>query len=359
MPSLTNSASRSIRTLGNAAANSSKWAQCVVARRCSSDPVDASANAPVQIDATRGVRRHRAPSALTSFVSAGMVRAPGPPASSSVSAASAASNTSREAWSGTPELVASKPAPGDASSIAYGAARPAAMAALLAAVNTSSGPVMSSICAGAKPTMTIRCGCCMSFLVDEIGRNAGAICPNCAPASLHTISVAAGIRAAADHYGETDIMSRLSILCCSILLSSALAGCSMFAPPPEDLDVRMTRPSEHLAYVVSMRPLRPQVPINELHSWEILVTSAAGQPVPHARIGFDGGMPQHHHGFPTSPRVTADLGDGRYRLDGMKFSMTRLVGDEADHRLRHRRRQGDLQYRGRDSGSAGAVASAK
>lgn len=116
-------------------------------------------------------------------------------------------------------------------------------------------------------------------------------------------------------------MSRLSTSACSIVLLSALAGCSMFAPPPSDLDVRMTRPSEHQAYVVSMRPMR-QAPINELHSWEITVISAAGLPVPHARIGFDGGMPQHHHGFPTSPRVTAELGDGRYRLDGMKFSMT-------------------------------------
>jgi hypothetical protein len=117
-------------------------------------------------------------------------------------------------------------------------------------------------------------------------------------------------------------MSRLTVLSCSILLLSAMAGCSMLAPQPADLDVRMTRPSEHLAYVVSMRPMREQVAINELHSWEILVTSAAGLPVPHARISFDGGMPQHHHGFPTSPRVTEELGDGRYRLDGMKFSMS-------------------------------------
>jgi hypothetical protein len=33
-------------------------------------------------------------------------------------------------------------------------------------------------------------------------------------------------------------------------------------------------------------------------------------------------MPQHGHGLPTQPRVTEELGDGRYRLDGMKFSMT-------------------------------------
>jgi hypothetical protein len=107
----------------------------------------------------------------------------------------------------------------------------------------------------------------------------------------------------------------------SILLAAVLAGCSMFSPPA-DLDQRMTRPTEHQAYVVAMRPLEPNVPVNRLHAWEIRVTSAAGVPVTHAHIGFDGGMPQHGHGFPTSPRVTEELGDGRYRLDGVKFSMT-------------------------------------
>jgi hypothetical protein len=33
-------------------------------------------------------------------------------------------------------------------------------------------------------------------------------------------------------------------------------------------------------------------------------------------------MPQHGHGLPTQPRVTRELGDGTYQLDGMKFSMT-------------------------------------
>jgi hypothetical protein len=115
-------------------------------------------------------------------------------------------------------------------------------------------------------------------------------------------------------------MSRLTLLSCSISLLGGLAGCAMFTAPP-DLDVRLTRPSEHLAYVVAMKPMQQQVAINQMHAWEIRVTSAAGAPVQHARIGFDGGMPQHHHGFPTSPRVTAELGDGRYRLDGVKFSM--------------------------------------
>lgn len=107
----------------------------------------------------------------------------------------------------------------------------------------------------------------------------------------------------------------------AILVAAVLAGCSMFSPPAA-LDQRMTRPSEHQAYVVAMRPFEQNVPVNRLHAWEIRVTSATGVPVTHAQIGFDGGMPQHGHGFPTSPKVTEELGDGRYRLDGVKFSMT-------------------------------------
>jgi len=32
-------------------------------------------------------------------------------------------------------------------------------------------------------------------------------------------------------------------------------------------------------------------------------------------------MPEHNHGLPTAPQVTAGLGEGRYRLEGVKFSM--------------------------------------
>jgi hypothetical protein len=32
-------------------------------------------------------------------------------------------------------------------------------------------------------------------------------------------------------------------------------------------------------------------------------------------------MPDHNHGLPTQPEVTDDLGNGRYRLEGVKFSM--------------------------------------
>jgi hypothetical protein len=32
-------------------------------------------------------------------------------------------------------------------------------------------------------------------------------------------------------------------------------------------------------------------------------------------------MPAHGHGMPTRPEVTADLGDGDYRVEGMAFQM--------------------------------------
>ena len=59
-----------------------------------------------------------------------------------------------------------------------------------------------------------------------------------------------------------------------------------------------------------------------LHSWLLTLKTAAGQPVNDATITVDGGMPEHGHGLPTSPEVTAHLGDGQYRVDGVKFTMT-------------------------------------
>ncbi len=52
------------------------------------------------------------------------------------------------------------------------------------------------------------------------------------------------------------------------------------------------------------------------------LSSPDGTPVSQARIAFDGGMPQHGHGFPTQPRVTREIEPGVYALDGVKFSMT-------------------------------------
>jgi hypothetical protein len=62
------------------------------------------------------------------------------------------------------------------------------------------------------------------------------------------------------------------------------------------------------------------VPLLTLHTWTITITDAAGQPVRDARVTVLGAMPAHAHGLPTTPVVSA-VGDGRYRVEGLKFHM--------------------------------------
>lgn len=53
----------------------------------------------------------------------------------------------------------------------------------------------------------------------------------------------------------------------------------------------------------------------------IQVNGKDGKGVEALQIGVDGGMPQHGHGLPTKPRVTQDMGGGRYQVEGLKFNM--------------------------------------
>ncbi len=53
----------------------------------------------------------------------------------------------------------------------------------------------------------------------------------------------------------------------------------------------------------------------------IQVVDANNYGVEGLQITVDGGMPQHGHGLPTKPRVTRELGGGRYRVEGLKFNM--------------------------------------
>ena len=90
-----------------------------------------------------------------------------------------------------------------------------------------------------------------------------------------------------------------------LLLSVPLAGCMT---PPTDLDQCLTRPTAQHKYVVAIHPLTEAIAINQLHKWEVKITSPAGEPVLQAHIDVDGGMPQHGHGLPTQPSVTQELG---------------------------------------------------
>ena len=73
-------------------------------------------------------------------------------------------------------------------------------------------------------------------------------------------------------------------------------------------------------YTVSFESSLKPIEINQIHSWLLRITSE-GAPVTNASLTVSGGMPDHDHGLPTRPRVTAELGNGEYRLEGMRFHM--------------------------------------
>ena len=106
------------------------------------------------------------------------------------------------------------------------------------------------------------------------------------------------------------------------LLLVALVATTGCMSPPQDLDLSLTRPSVDKRYVVTLQPPASPAALNQLHAWQLTLSSPAGAPVAQARIRVDGGMPQHGHGLPTRPQVTREGPDGAYLIEGMKFSMT-------------------------------------
>ena len=107
-----------------------------------------------------------------------------------------------------------------------------------------------------------------------------------------------------------------------LLSLAALAATTGCMSAPKDLDLALTRWSIDRKYVVTLQPPAKPAAINQLHAWQVKLSTPSGAPVAHAHIQVDGGMPQHGHGLPTQPQVTRELPDGGYVIEGMKFSMT-------------------------------------
>lgn len=72
---------------------------------------------------------------------------------------------------------------------------------------------------------------------------------------------------------------------------------------------------------ISIRPEAGRIPIGPLHAWIVSIETPEGQPAEIRQLVFDGGMPQHGHGFETKPEVTDRLGPGVFRVDGIRFHM--------------------------------------
>jgi len=86
-------------------------------------------------------------------------------------------------------------------------------------------------------------------------------------------------------------------------------------------DYSASKLSENGHFNVSYTSKLDPIEINNLHAWYILVKDANGEKVLDAELEAVGGMPDHNHGLPTQPRVTKNLGEGCYLLEGIKFHM--------------------------------------
>ena len=113
----------------------------------------------------------------------------------------------------------------------------------------------------------------------------------------------------------------LWLLPVALIGAGSIGVAAMLQPPPADLDLSLTQATEHGLYIGTLEPGASPIPVGPIQTWTIAVTLADGRPVEHADLSIDGGMPQHGHGLPTAPQITKDLGDGRYRVEGLKFNM--------------------------------------
>ena len=119
-------------------------------------------------------------------------------------------------------------------------------------------------------------------------------------------------------------MKRLvwAIVAVLVIAAAIYGGMKFFMTPPGDLDLSRSKNSVNGVYAVTIAPEVEPVQQGPLHAWVLTLKTPDGKPVEGATIGIDGGMPQHGHGLPTSPAVAAYLGEGKYRIDGVRFNMS-------------------------------------
>ncbi len=80
------------------------------------------------------------------------------------------------------------------------------------------------------------------------------------------------------------------------------------------------RASQSGAYMATLQP-DVALKVRKLQTVRVRITDASGSPVDGATVAIDGGMPEHGHGLPTRPKVTANPGDGVYVIEGVRFNM--------------------------------------
>ncbi|MEJ6022138.1 FixH family protein [Ramlibacter sp. PS4R-6] len=114
-----------------------------------------------------------------------------------------------------------------------------------------------------------------------------------------------------------EFLALAAALSASFVTACAAAG---VRPPAAGPEYATERVSAHGAFRVSYAT-EGTIPVGRLHAWKLHVARTDGSPVTDAAIAIDGDMPEHRHGLPTRPRMTRNLGNGDYLVEGIKFQM--------------------------------------
>jgi len=108
--------------------------------------------------------------------------------------------------------------------------------------------------------------------------------------------------------------SRLALVALAVLGAAACRS-------RDASDPLSARAGEKRLYVISCESCVTPIPLHRLHCWTVHVRTPDGRPVDGALVRVDGGMPSHGHGLPAVPSPGEPVGQGDYRVEGVKFQM--------------------------------------
>lgn len=112
----------------------------------------------------------------------------------------------------------------------------------------------------------------------------------------------------------------------ALLIPATLATAQSVEPDltrsaDQRIDFSTRKLSDAGKYRVSLRPHETRIAIGKLHGWVFNIKASDGEEFMPTQMAVAGGMPEHGHGFPSSPRVTRYLGNGDFLVEGVKFNM--------------------------------------
>jgi hypothetical protein len=127
-----------------------------------------------------------------------------------------------------------------------------------------------------------------------------------------------GIRKRIGQVAMVGAVTMIGLVACAAVAHQALMGSNPVPAASEfGYGPRTSAGGSFTATLGGAQPYRK----GRLFSTGVSLVDAQGSPLTGARVAVAGGMPQHGHGLPTQPRVTAETAPGTYRIDGLKFNM--------------------------------------